>query len=221
MRVLLARTFRVLSDSLRPPGPIACDGRGGGCAPIFEALEPRALMSTYYVSPGGDDGNSGATAAAAWQTIAKVNSVTLHPGDKVLFEGGKTFAGSLSFWGADGGSKTTAITIGSYGNGRATIASGSANGAYVFNVSGIWFEDLIFDGTPTNAKMQNGIRIEAHDAGARLYNVRVDHCDISGYGYGICVVGDRDSSGYTDVRLTHNTVHDNIDTGIGTCAVTW
>ena len=34
--------------------------------------------------------------ATAWKSIARVNQVDLNPGDKVLFEGGKTFGVSGS-----------------------------------------------------------------------------------------------------------------------------
>ncbi len=40
---------------------------------------------TYYVSEAGDDSNSGMSPNDAWQTIGKVNSYQLNPGDSVLF----------------------------------------------------------------------------------------------------------------------------------------
>jgi hypothetical protein len=50
------------------------------------------MLSTYYVSPAGDDTNTGASAAAPFKTIAKVNTLDLNAGDSVLFQGGATFA---------------------------------------------------------------------------------------------------------------------------------
>ncbi|UCE98627.1 MAG: hypothetical protein JSV82_05405, partial [Planctomycetota bacterium] len=42
----------------------------------------------YYVSPDGNDNNSGTSPAQAWKTISKVNTVDFDPGDAVYFEGG-------------------------------------------------------------------------------------------------------------------------------------
>jgi hypothetical protein len=56
-------------------------------------LEPRRLLAaTYYVSATGDDAHDGRSIATAWRTIAKVNAHDFGPGDKVLFEGAKTFS---------------------------------------------------------------------------------------------------------------------------------
>ncbi len=50
-----------------------------------------AQAADYHVSPAGRDADPG-TAAAPWQTIAKVNTVDLQPGDRVLYEGGNDSA---------------------------------------------------------------------------------------------------------------------------------
>ena len=49
-----------------------------------------AQSKTYYVSPEGNDDNTGLTAKAAWKTIERVNRDTLQPGDAILFESGGT-----------------------------------------------------------------------------------------------------------------------------------
>lgn len=44
-----------------------------------------AFGTTYYVdSSGGNDGNTGTSQVAAWQNLAKVNSITFSPGDTVV-----------------------------------------------------------------------------------------------------------------------------------------
>lgn len=43
----------------------------------------------YYISPSGNDSHTGTTPQTTWQTISRVNTINLSPGDKVLFEGGK------------------------------------------------------------------------------------------------------------------------------------
>src|SRR5690348_9223605 len=64
---------------------------------VIEPLEDRQLMSTYYVSPSGNDGSSGTSSSSAWKTVAKVNAVSLRAGDQVLFQGGASFSGGLKF----------------------------------------------------------------------------------------------------------------------------
>jgi hypothetical protein len=58
-----------------------------------QPLESRRLLaSTYYVSPTGDDTSDGRSPATAWQTIGRANGKNWNPGDRLLFEGGQTFA---------------------------------------------------------------------------------------------------------------------------------
>src|SRR5690349_11261841 len=95
---------------------------------MLEVLESRTLMSTYYVSPSGNDGNPGLSATSPWKSISKVNSVSLKPGDKVLFQGGQTFYGEITL--KAGGSSNSPITLASYGSSRAIINSGKSDGAY-------------------------------------------------------------------------------------------
>lgn len=56
----------------------------------------RAAAAIYYVSSsGGNDANNGLSAAAPFQTIAKVNTLTLQPGDQVLFKCGDTWQAEI------------------------------------------------------------------------------------------------------------------------------
>src|SRR5215212_9157726 len=57
----------------------------------LEALEPRWLFSTYFVSSAGSDAADGLSQQTAWRTIGRVNQVDLNAGDQVLFQGGSTF----------------------------------------------------------------------------------------------------------------------------------
>src|SRR5437762_1054203 len=93
-----------------------------------EQLEPRRMLSTYYVSPAGSDSFSGAATTAAWKTLARVNQQNLKAGDKVLFQGGKSWIGSLSLTSTEGGTSASPVTFTTYGAGRATIYSSTAAG---------------------------------------------------------------------------------------------
>ena len=56
------------------------------------------VSQTYYVSPNGNDTNDGTSPAKAWKSIEKVNQIALKAGNKGLFEGGKTFYGTLQYF---------------------------------------------------------------------------------------------------------------------------
>jgi uncharacterized repeat protein (TIGR01451 family) len=78
------------------------------------ALPARAANTTYYVSmSGGADTNNGLTTGAPFKTIAKVNSVNLQPGDKVLFKCGDTWRGEMLTI-TDSGASGNPIVFGSY-----------------------------------------------------------------------------------------------------------
>ena len=62
---------------------------------LLLVLSSGAFATTYYVSSTGNDANAGTSKEAAWGTVSKVNSSVFLPGDKLFFEGGKTFNGSI------------------------------------------------------------------------------------------------------------------------------
>jgi hypothetical protein len=97
----------------------------GGLSAFVFALLWSALASgtTYYVSSSaGSDSNSGTSASAAWQTIAKVNAQALQAGDSVLLKRGDVWNESL----APGGSGVAGnpITFDAYGTGAAPNLTG-------------------------------------------------------------------------------------------------
>jgi hypothetical protein len=78
----------------------------------------------YYVSSDGDNSFTGLTTDQAWKTVAKVNSMTFAPGDRILFRRGDTFAGGLII--KVNGTSIRRITIGAYGTGAKPIFTGLA-----------------------------------------------------------------------------------------------
>lgn len=182
-----------------------------------------AVGTVYYVSASGNDNNSGTSSTAAWKTIAKVNAKKFVAGDQVLFEGGKTFAGNLKI--SSSGASGNYIKFSSYGTGRAIISAGSGNGIYVYNNSFIWITNIAVAGA-WNAGAQagntgTGIYFYNDLPGAvKLGTVFISYCDVYGFkNAGIYVLGypsDLSQSGYDNVNLSFNTVHDNGDAGITT-----
>jgi len=187
---------------------------------VLEPLEQRALMSTYYISPSGNDNNSGTSTSSAWKSIGKVDSHHFNPGDSALFQGGQTFYGELKFYGA-GGSSTNRVTIGSYGSGRATINSGTSTGAWSLNTTGITFNNLKFVGTPGNISGQDGIRLENDTNNTIRSGFTVTNCDISGYAEGGIIFGsDSSTMALNNISITNNNIYNNVMTGIESYSVT-
>jgi hypothetical protein len=178
----------------------------------------QANATDYYISYSGNDSNTGISLAKAWQSIDKVNNVTFEVGDKILFEAGKKFSGSLKFDDADSGTRARPIMVGSYGNGRAIISSGTNHGFYALNCAGLCIKDLIFVGAGRTADGDfSGIVVHTDlDTGAKLEYVRIDNVDVSGYRKtGILISADNPSnSGFEDVRITNAEVHNNGYAGI-------
>lgn len=81
-------------------------------------------QKTYYVAPSGNDQNNGSR-IHPWQTIRRVNALRPLAGDSVLFEGGRTFNGTLLIQGAMG-TDGRPIVIGSYESGHAPQGAGDA-----------------------------------------------------------------------------------------------
>jgi len=93
----------------------------------------------YYVSPKGDDNNSGLSEKAAWASIDKVNRAAFQPGDAILFERRGVWKGKLRPQG--NGAPGRPITIGGYGDGsRPTINMGATEGAGIYLYNQSWWE---------------------------------------------------------------------------------
>lgn len=199
-----------------------------GKIPPFQTLEPleaRTLLATFYVSPLGNDANTGLSPGQAFRTIAKVNTLTLNPGDSVLFDSAngnfQTSGTPLQFDQNDSGTATSPVTIGSYGGGRAKIDAGSGNAITARNVGGFVIKDLELFGN-WNAQAQSGsnnaqglvIRNDLSGNVKKEY-VRVDNMLVYGFKWGgIQVQGANGRSGFRDLKISNSTVRDNGDIGI-------
>jgi len=80
----------------------------------------------YFLSASGDDAAQGHTTNTAWRSIERVNRAQLRPGDRVLFEAGRRFAGNLRLTEEDAGTAEARVVIGSFGDGRATLLRAAA-----------------------------------------------------------------------------------------------
>ena len=157
----------------------------------------------HYLSTGGSDKNEG-TKAMPWRTIEKVNSYRIKPGDSILFEGGKTFYGSIKIDSTQLGTAKDPILISSYKSGWATIQAGQGNALDLSNTSHILVKRLILHG--------DGRKNGNHECGLIVNNCKYTHLDsidISGFQkVGLLVYG----SQY--MEITHLFSHDNGAAGI-------
>lgn len=172
-----------------------------------------AALHDYYVSPSGHDEYLG-TMQQPWKTPARVSRAELKPGDRVLFEGGKTFKGGLVLDASDAGTREKPVTIGSYGEGKAVLEV-EETAILVKNAGGIVVRDLILRG----ARKGDGVRFENDRPGAvKLELVRIENVEASGFlrrGIGIDgVATDKSKSGFRDVRISGCSVRDNVYYGI-------
>ena len=73
--------------------------------------------STYYVDPIlGNDANSGLSKYSPWQSVSKVASSQLQPGDTVLFRRGTSFEITQTFL-----MNSEGVTYGAYASGERPI----------------------------------------------------------------------------------------------------
>ncbi|MFN7140831.1 MAG: hypothetical protein ACK4UN_15965, partial [Limisphaerales bacterium] len=176
--------------------------------------------ATYYVSPTGNDSNNGLSSSSPWRTITKVNGINFAAGDRILFQGGATFSGSISLDANDRGTSSNPIIVSSYGTGRATINSGNASGFLAYNTAGVMVSQLNFVGSGASVNTKDGVSFYADLSGdVKLTGITVDNVDVSGYGKsGLSVGSWRNGTGFRDVQITNVRAFENLHAGISTYA---
>lgn len=190
------------------------DGHAWALASLFQ----QSSGPTYYVSPRGNDRNSGLSPSEAWRTIGRVNQHDFDPGSRILFEGQQAFAGNLYMDEIDcrGGSASAPTSIGSYGGGPATILAGDLYGIYVRNCDYVEIWGLVVNGSG-NDNSNSGVEIvNALSGDVMLSHILVDDLDVSGFRQGIRLRAANGMSGFGQIWVTNNHVHHNVDSGIST-----
>lgn len=166
--------------------------------------EPGGL-GTYYVSQLGNDNNSGISPQEAWKTIDKVNRMDFEPGDRILFEGGQTFNGSIRFKLSDSGTPENQIELGSFGNGRAVIDAQTGTGLSATDCEYVIINNLNFTGIGRkDGNTGNGLSF------SYCSNIIVDSVEVSGFQHSGLTLK---NIGY-NFRITNVYAHDNGYAGI-------
>jgi hypothetical protein len=170
---------------------------------------------TYYISPSGHDSAAGTSAGKAWQSLARIQKVQLRPGDRILLQGGARYSGTITVAAGDAGNPGKPLVIGSYGTGKATVAS-SGDGIDIHNTGGVDIRDLTFTGVGAPYAHGSGINLYSDlRSGAKPNHVTISGVDISGYQTGIAI-GSAGYTGFSDVAVHQARLHGNQDSGLKT-----
>ncbi len=159
----------------------------------------------YHLSPQGDDSHDGLTPATAWRTIGRVNGTTLEPGDRVLFEGGQTFPGTLVFDAASKGTPDARIVVTSYGMGRATIDAGAGDG---IRLNGVEYFDV------RNINVRGLGRKDGNNNGRGILPIGCKHLVIDGVEATGFQRAGVEFQGCHDLHITRVCAHNNGYAGI-------
>lgn len=180
---------------------------------VFDQGAALRAATTYYLDASlGSDSNAGTgTGAAAWQTLAKVNSTWVNggfvPGDTIILAAGQSFTattgqgGILALYGGVAGYPITIKSASS--TNRATINAGDYWGVRVYNTGYVTLQDLILVGSGFNTAgvgtnggagsqptypAVNGTGIDLQSSsysGVTYTGVTITNCDVSGFYSGI------------------------------------
>lgn len=172
--------------------PMCCKLLAVSAAALLVLAVP-ALGNTFYVSSStGSDANPG-TQAQPWQTLAKVESAALAPGDAVAFRRGDTWTGSLTI--ARSGTSTGRITFYGYGTSSSRpLITGSAQGVDCVSVQGSF---VMIDNLWASACGYAGFTVAGHDV-----TVKNSKADLN-------AVGVRVKPGTSNVLVTKNVLTNN------------
>lgn len=154
------------AEEIRPKGntAILMNPMTGGADAKGEALRQEILGArdelkikgkTYYISPTGDDFNTGTSPQEAWQTLDSLllNGYLFEEGDAVLLERGGIYRMDSPIQVKSG------LTYGAYGSGEKPAIYGSSQN---YAQEGLW--------TPSNKKYVWKLSLPLEDAGIVVFN---------------------------------------------------
>jgi hypothetical protein len=190
-----------------------------GVAPVASVQPSGSTSTTYYVDALlGDDRHAGTMPSQPWQRVSRANQGVYHAGDHLLFRGGQTFVGGLRLNGANSrGTAKAPVTIGSYGTGKALIATDEEAGLSARDLGGLRITNLAFRGR-TSRCLGGGMAgahglVFAGGGRAALRYIHLEQVDVTGYCIGVALFADP-PGGYADVRVEQARLSGNHVAGI-------
>jgi hypothetical protein len=186
-----------------------------------------ACSHEYYVSPDGNDENSGKSQARAWKTIGKVNETDFDPGSSILFQGGGEFEGTIRFSASDEGTADRKLTLSSFGEGQAVIHGGDHEGLVAEDCDHLLVRNLIFKGSGRKSgNTTDGVQISGCNS-VGIADIEVSGFQKSGLHVRKAEVANISGvyahhNGFAGIHVTgttmnHQTEYDNSDLYIGHC----
>lgn len=164
----------------------------------------RAGQRTFYVSNGGDDQNSGRTAAEAWKTIDKINQMKFSPGDLILFKSGEEYTGTLILSAEDSGTEENRIRISSFGEGKPVINGVNGEALHADSCDFLTVENLVLKGSGrSSGNGTDGVLVRFSD------HIVLDHLEVLGFQHSGVHLQKCDNA-----RITNVYAHDNGFAGI-------
>ena len=150
---------------------------------LFLSLSSQA--QDYYVSNSGSDSNNGFSTQTAFKSLAKINALSLKPGDNIYLAAGQVFAGTIKI-ANEAGTSQSPITISNYGDTsfRAKIdAKNELAGIDIVNASYLNISNIeiyanggIAKEYRTGDKMRLGILVDVNDnSGAEYGHITFDN----------------------------------------------
>jgi hypothetical protein len=171
--------------------------------------------ATYYISPSGNNGNSGLSPSQPWQTVSKVNSIALQPGDAALFLGGATHDNAnLNIY--HSGSAGNPIYFSSYGSpDPAIFNANSGSGISITNTGYLSISNLVLIGSGIATSQVAGLNLYADGTvpQSSLQSVFISNLSVSGFKQGFSL-GASTCTGYAGVTLLNVTASFNRYAGI-------
>ncbi len=180
--------------------------------------------TTYYVSSStGNDVAAGTDPSTPWQTLAKVSSVTLQPGDTIALLAGDSWNEPLTPHGS--GVPGQPITLTSYGNGARPQISAASGAAITLENQSDWviqgIEAVASSTTPLDPKNTNdsdAALLVIFNGPATYGDITINNNDLHGLSsndqtYGLHVLAyyygqPRTALVAQNVVITNNTMHD-------------
>jgi hypothetical protein len=142
---------------------------------VWANLYGLARGADYFLSGKGSDANPG-TSQRPWKTLERVNRQEFQPGDRLLFEGGGTFFGTLELSERDSGAAGQLLIVTSFGRGRATLDGGKSRAISSVGCRFVAFRNLALRGAGrTGSNSDSGLFLGGGS------DVEVDGLDVSGF----------------------------------------
>jgi hypothetical protein len=165
---------------------------------------PLSQSPALYISPSGNDSNSGTSIHQAWRTIQHVNGQNLLPGTTILFEAGTAFSGTIELDRLDSANEANPITISTFGRGYALIDGDTSLAFKAVNCNFFSLRKLHFKGKGRKeGNRSDGVYISGCN------HILADSLEIWGFQHsGISIFK------CSDARITNVYAHDNGFAGI-------